>query len=235
MKSKLISTKHFTLASLIILVQMLGIPAFSQIGITNLQPGKTAVGLGYYHYNPSENSSQNTYARNIKVGFDWQLNKLLRTSLVPGISFLNAKDLNVDSIPPSPELELRLGITDHLNSKRTLDYFIRGSAQVRYTQIQNKVMIQHHINTSLTGGVGVLYRLETNTSWKINPFFGVFYSNIWRHISTTRKILGNSTYNLFTGEAGAEIEVSQQISLIGSVIFSFESSEIIYNASINFR
>lgn len=209
--------------------------AFGQTGILSLQEGKSAVGLGYQWYNPSEKSEQNTGAQNIRGSFDWQFNRFLKTSFILGVAFLDTENRKTDSIPPSPSFELRLTKTGSLNSARTLDYFIRGDAQVRYSQIHNESLVSHHVNTTLTGGIGILYKLETVTEWQFNPFFGVFYSNVWRNISTAKQILTDDTYNLFIGEAGIEIEVSPAINIIGSAVFSFETSEIIYNIGINFR
>ena len=209
--------------------------AFGQTGILSLQEGKSAVGLGYQWYNPSEKSEQNTGAQNIRGSFDWQFNRFLKMSFIPGVAFLDTENRETDSIPPSPSFELRLTTTGPLNSARTLDYFIRGDAHVRYSQIHNESLVLHHVNTTLTGGIGFLYKLETVTEWQFNPFFGVFYSNVWRNISTAQQILTDDTYNLFIGEAGIEIEVSPVINIIGSAVFSFETSEIIYNIGINFR
>ena len=208
---------------------------FGQTGILSLPARKSAVGLGYQWYNPSDKSEQNTGAQNIRGSFDWQFNRFLKMSFIPGVAFLDTKNRETDSIPPSPSFELRLTTTGPLNAARTLDYFIRGDAQVRYSQIHNQTLVLHHVNTTLTGGIGFLYKFETVTEWQFNPFFGVFYSNVWRNISTDKQILTDDTYNIFIGEAGIEIEVSPATNIIASAVFSFETSETIYNIGINFR
>lgn len=208
--------------------------AFGQTGILRLQEGKSAVGLGYQWYNPSETSEQNTGAQNIRGSLDWQFNQFLKMSFMPGVAFLDT-NRETDSIPPSPSFALRFTTTGPLNPARTLDYFIHGDAQVRYSQIHNERLVLHHVNTTLTGGIGMLYKLETVTQWQLNPFFGVFYSNVWQNISTAQHILTDDTYNLFIGEAGIEIEVSPATHIITSAVFSFETSEVIYNIGISFR
>ena len=45
----------------------------------------------------------------------------------------------------------------------------------------------------------------------------------------------NTAQNFFTGEAGVEIELSPTMSAIGSVEFSFESSELLYRFGLNFH
>ena len=116
-----------------------------------------------------------------------------------------------------------------------LDYFFRGGFRTQYTLIHSGGRSRHYVNTKFIGGIGFIGKLKTATQWQFYPFLGVFYSYIWRNTSTVRYILDNDTYNLFTGEAGVEIQVSSMTHLIGSVQFSFETSEIIYSVGISFR
>jgi len=209
--------------------------AFSQTGILSLPKDSSAVGLAYQMYNPPETDKDNTQARNIRGCLDWQFNKATKVSFIPGVAFLNTNYNTIDSIPPSPSFELRFTTTGAINPARTLDYFIRGAAQVNYLQTHRQSSVLHTVTTTLTGGIGCLYKLQTISEWQFNPFFGVFYSNVWQNISTTQQILSDDNYNLFTGEVGLEIEVSPTTHIIGAVVFSFETDETIYNIGVNFR
>ena len=88
---------------------------------------------------------------------------------------------------------------------------------------------------SLRGGVGLLHILETGYAWSLKPFFGMFYTQAWNNVSTTERVHMNTTQNFFTGEAGAEVELSPTMSAIGSVEFSFQSSELLYRFGLNFH
>ena len=92
----------------------------------------------------------------------------------------------------------------------------------------------HSVNMGLRGGAGFLHLLETDYDWSLTPFFGVFYTQSWNNVSTTRAVHVNTSQNFFTGETGVEIELSPTMSAIGSLEFSFESSELLYRFGLNF-
>ena len=218
------------------------ISASAQTGIRALPAGKSAIGLGLQYYDPPPQiqQSRGNYqyrfrARNIRASLDYHFSRELKVSFISGIAFLNIASRDSVEVPPSPSAELRLTSSGPLGSMRSLDYFAKGGFRTHYTQVHSGGRALHYVNMTLTGGLGVIHRLNTVTAWKFNPFFGVFYSNIWRNASTTREILVDDTHSLFTGEAGIEIETSPTTNIIGSVEFSFETSEIIYNVGISFR
>ena len=213
--------------------------ASAQTGILSLPQGKSAIGLGFQMYDPPPNSHHNAQhrfrAQNIRASLDYHFSRLLKISFIPGIAFLNIASQDSVDVPPSPSAELRLTATGPLDAERTLDYFIRGRVRGDYTQIHSGGRALHYMNVNLRGGGGFIFKLKTTTQWQFNPFFGVFYSNIWQNTSTTRQLFVDDTYNLFTGEAGVEIQASPTTHIIGSVAFSFETSEVIYNVGISFR
>ncbi len=220
---------------------MLSIPASAQTGIRALPAGKSAIGLGFQYYDPPNiqqnrgNYQHQFRARNIRGSLDYHFSRELKVSFIPGVAFLNMAGQDSADVPPSPSAELRLTSTGPLGTMSSLDYFAKGGFRTHYTQDHNSPRALHHVTMILTGGLGIIHKLNTSTEWKFNPFFGVFYSNIWRNTSTTRDILVDDTYSLFTGEAGIEIETSSTTHIIGGVEFSFETSEVIYNIGINFR
>ena len=86
----------------------------------------------------------------------------------------------------------------------------------------------------LTGGGGLLKRLGTKSGWSLTPFFGVYYSNAWavteRQWTELEEAVSNSS---ILGEVGMEIAVSRTTSIVGSVLFSFESSDTVFSIGIN--
>ena len=217
-------------------------PVSAQTGILSMPAGDTAIGLGFqYHEPPSQiaerscNYQRRFRASHIRGSLDYHFNPTLKISFLPGIAFLNMPNQQTVDVPPSPSVKLQLAATGPLAVKRSIDYFVRGAFQSHYTQIYRGGLANHYVNMTVTGGIGVIGKLWTATEWGFNPFFGVFYSYIWHNHSTTRTIFVNDTCNLFSGEAGVEIEVSPATHIISSVEFSFETSEIIYNVGISFR
>ncbi|RKU21006.1 hypothetical protein C6499_22570 [Candidatus Poribacteria bacterium] len=202
---------------------------------------ESAIGLGFQYYEPpSQITGSSNYRHQFRVShirgsLDYQFNPTLKISFLPGIAFLNIPNQQTIDVPPSPSVELQLAATGPLIAEKTIDYFLRGAFQSHYSQIYRNGEATHYINMTVTGGIGVIGKLWTTTKWGFHPFFGVFYSNRWRNTSTTRRIIVDDTYNLFTGEAGVEIQASPTTHIIGSVGFSFQASEVIYNIGINFR
>ena len=232
--------REFSIVLLATCILVYGItPVNAQTGILSLPKENRAIGLGFQMYDPPAQSHRNAQhrfrAQNIRGSLDYPFNRSLKISFIPGIAFLNIASRDSIDVPPSPSAELRLTTTGPLDAEKTLDYFVRGSVRGDYTQIHSGGRTLHYVNVNLMGGGGFIFKLQTATQWQFNPFFGVFYSNIWQNTSTTRQLFVDDTYNLFTGEAGVEIQASPTTHIIGSVAFSFETSEVIYNVGINFR
>ena len=232
--------RQFSTVLLAICILVYGVtPVNAQTGILSLPKENSAIGLGFQMYDPPPQSHRNAQhrfrAQNIRGSLDYPFNRSLKISFIPGIAFLNIARQDSVDVPPSPSAELRLTTTGPFHAEKALDYFVRGGVRGNYTQVHSGGRTLHYVNINLKGGGGFIFKLETPTQWQFHPFFGVFYSNIWQNTSTTRQLFANDTYNLFTGEAGVEIQVSPTTHIIGSVVFSFETSEVIYNVGINFR
>ena len=217
-------------------------PVFAQTSLLSQGTGKSAIGLGLELNRPVSENERNTgnyqkrfRTRNIRAAFDYHFSRSVKVSLIPGIGFLDIADRTAIDVPPSPSVELRFMTTGVFDRERMLDYFFRGGFRTDYALIHSGGRSLHYVNTILRGGMGFIGKLKTTTQWQFYPFGGVFYSYIWRNTSTVRYILNDDTYNLFTGEAGVEIQVSPMTHLIGSVQFSFATSEIIYSMGISFR
>lgn len=116
-----------------------------------------------------------------------------------------------------------------------LKFFILGGFRTQYMNVvRTGDLPLHSVNMALRGGAGFLHILQTDYDWSLKPFFGLFYTQSWNNVSTTRAVHVNTSQNFLTGETGVEIELSPTMSAIGSLEFSFESSELLYRFGLNF-
>ncbi len=205
----------------------------AQTRLKALPEGKGALGLGLQRYEFPKRRRENQVfrAETIRISLDYAFTHSSMVSLIPSVGFIHIDSKEPLDIPPSPSAELRLTHIGPLGNMPTLQYFFRAGLRAHYHQIHSSGLPQHSVNAILAGGLGIIH--EPNNF--LRPYFGVFYSNIWRNVSTTRELLIDDTANLFSGEAGIEIEMSPTITLIGAIEFSFESSEIVYNIALNFH
>ena len=93
----------------------------------------------------------------------------------------------------------------------------------------------HLVNMNLAGGVGLSHTLQTEGDLVLKPFFGTYYSNVWKNISSQREIFIDTTFGRFTGEAGVEADLTPSISAIAVWAFSFESSAANFQIGLNFH
>ena len=207
---------------------LLPITAYSQTSLYKLPKGRTGLGLGV-----STTESIDTISGSLDYGID----KDLRVSFTAGVGLIEDDDYNGTlEIPPAPAAGLavvRIGALGETG----LDYFLNGSFSAMFSRIVDAATHETFVKTrtlGLTGGGGVLKRLNTKSEWSLTPFFGVYYSNAWavteRRWPGLEKTVSDSR---ILGEAGVEIVVSRSTSIIGSVLFSFESSDTTFSIGIN--
>ena len=209
----------------------------AQTGFYRSPAGKIGIGIGYQRYRPPKRTEApfRFHAQTILGNLDYVFNDDLKISLLPGISFFEANTQIPYEIAPSPSIDIRLLNVNDMNMTG-LKFFILGGFRTQYTNIVRSWDLPlHSVNMNLRGGVGLLHTLETGYEWSLKPFFGMFYTQGWNNVSTTEKVHVNTTQNFFTGEAGLEIDLSPTMSAIGSVEFSFESSELLYRFGLNFH
>ncbi len=213
------------------------VPTSAQTGFYRSPAGKTAVGMGYQRYRPPERTEApfRFSAQTILGSLDYTFSPDLKMSLLPGISFFETDTQNPYQIAPSPSLDLRFLNVNDMNMTG-LKFFLSGGFRTQYTNIGRTGNLPlHSINMALRGGMGFLHLLDTGYEWNLKPFFGLFYTQAWNNVSTTKKVHVNSAQNFFTGEAGLEIELSPTMSALGSIEFSFENSELLYRFGLNFH
>ena len=207
---------------------LLPITAYAQTSLYKLSKGRTGLGVGF-----STTENINTITGRLDYGID----KDLRVAFTAGVGLIEDDVYNRSlEIPPAPAGGLSIVRINALG-QTGLDYFLNGSFSAMFSRDVNAVTNETFTKTrtlGLTGGGGVLKRLETKSEWGITPFFGVYYSNAW--VVTERQRTGLeealSDSNIL-GEAGVEIQISRTTSIIGSLLFSFESSDTVFSIGIN--
>lgn len=207
---------------------LLPIAAYAQTSLYELPKGRTELGLGF-----STTENINTIAGSLDYGID----KDLKVSFTAGVGLIEDDAYSETlEIPPAPAGGLSIVRINALG-RTGLDYFLNGSFSAMFSRDVNPVTNETFTKTrtlGLTGGGGVLKRLNTDSGWGLTPFFGVYYSNAW--VVTERQRTGLeeavSDSNIL-GEAGVEIQMSRTTSIIGSLLFSFESSDTTFSVGIN--
>ena len=211
-------------------------PAFAQTGFYRLPTGKLAIGMGYQRYQPPKRTTAafRFNAQTLLGNLDYAFSRDLKVSLLPGVSFFETTTRNPYEIAPSPSVDIRLLNINNMNMTG-LKFFIMGGFRTQYMNIvRTGDLPLHSVNMAVRGGAGFLHTLQTNQGWGLKPFFGMFYTQSWNNVSTTRQVHVNTSQNFFTGEAGVEIDMSPTMSAIGSIEFSFDSSELLYRFGLNF-
>ena len=207
---------------------LLPITAYSQTSLYKLPKGRTGLGLGL-----STTENINTISGSLDYGID----KDLRVSLTAGVGLIEDDEFNRSlEIPPAPAAGLSI-IRINALGQTGLDYFLNGSFSALFSRTVDATTSETFVKTrtlGLIGGGGVLKRLNTKSEWSLTPFFGIYYSNAWavteRHWTGREEAVSDSN---ILGEAGVEIVISRSTSIIGSVLFSFESSDTTFSIGIN--
>ena len=215
-------------ACIIFFFVLLPMTAYSQTSLYKLPKGRTGLGLGF-----STTENINTIAGSLDYGID----RDLRVSFSAGVALIDDDEFNRSlEIPPAPAAGLSIVRINALG-QTGLDYFLNGSFGTVFSRTVNAATHETFVKTrtlGLTGGGGVLKRLGTKSGWGLTPFFGVYYSNAWAVTERQRTGLEEATSDgSVLGEAGMEIVVSRTTSIIGSVLFSFESSDTTFSIGIN--
>ena len=209
---------------------------FAQMSLYDLPRFKSAVGIAFEQYQHNRLFSNicgdlRFNVRTFRASLDYGYSDDIKVSLIPGVSFT---DVNVVDVPPSPSCEIRLANIGRLGTTN-LDYYVVGSFGGNYFQMHSECDILHLVNMNLTGGVGLSHTLVTDGELVLRPFFGTYYSNVWKNISTQRQIFVDTTRGRFTGEAGIEADLTPSISAIAVWAFSFESSAAHFQIGLNFH
>ena len=207
---------------------LLPITAYAQTSLYKLPKGRTGLELGF-----RTAETTNTISGSLDYGID----KDLKISFIGGVALIEDDTLNTSlEIPPAPVGGLSIVRINALG-QTGLDYFLNGSFSAMFSRTVNAGTSETFVKTrtlELIGGGGVLKRLGTKSGWSITPFFGVYYSNVWavteRQWTELEEAVSDSD---ILGEAGVEIQISKTTSIIGSLLFSFQSSDTAFSIGIN--
>ena len=207
---------------------LLPITAYAQTSLYKLPKGRTGLELGF-------RTAENT--NTISGSLDYGIDKDLKISFIGGVALIEDDTLNTSlEIPPAPVGGLSIVRINALG-QTGLDYFLNGSFSAMFSRTVNAGTSETFVKTrtlELIGGGGVLKRLGTKSGWSITPFFGVYYSNVWavteRQWTELEEAVSDSD---ILGEAGVEIQISKTTSIIGSLLFSFQSSDTAFSIGIN--
>ena len=219
------------------ILALFSVPVSAQTGFHRSPAGKMGLGMGYQRYIPPKRTEApfRFHAQTLLGNLDYAFNNDLKVSFLPGVSFFQANTETPYEITPSPSADIRLLNVNDMNMTG-LEFFILGGFRTQYMNIVRTGNLPlHAVNVSFRGGVGLLHTLKTDYAWSLKPFFGMFYTQAWNNVSTTEKVHVNTTQNFFTSEAGLEVELSPTMNAIGSIEFSFESSELLYRFGLNFH
>ena len=215
-------------ACIIFFFALLPMTAYSQISLYKLPKGRTGLGLGL---------STDENIKTISGSLDYGIDKDLIISFTGGVGLIDDDGYNKTlEIPPAPAAGLSIVRISSLG-QTGLDYFLNGSFSAVFSRTVDAATSETFVKTrtlGLTGGGGLLKRLGTKSGWSLTPFFGVYYANAWavteRQWTGLEEAVSNSS---ILGEAGMEIAVSRTTSIVGSVLFSFESSDTVFSIGIN--
>ena len=210
---------------------------FAQMSFHHLPKHRSAFGFAF-DYQHVDNLFKNICGdlsfdiRTFRTNIDYGFNSTTKISFIPGVSFT---DVNHSDVPPAPYAEIRFTNAGPLGTT-TLDYFLIGGFGANYAQLHGACDTPLHlINIDLAGGIGLSHTLKTESGLVITPFFGAFYSNIWKNISMRQRILIDNTSGLFTGKTGVEIALTKSVDVIGIWHFSFEKPDGYFQIALNFH
>ena len=207
------------------------VTAYSRTGLYELPAGETDVGL-------SLGRGQNSSAIGGNLGYG--ISNRTRIAFTGGVSFID-KDLYDGSVHQPQNFSGGI-VLIHIRplGQTGLDYFFSGNTYTGFSRLldasTNETIASAH-SVGLTGGGGLIKRLETNFGWALKPFCGIFCSGSWASVSNQarEKTKRDFTFFGFTGNVGLEIEISSMISVVGVLGISLEDFNRGFRIGLNFH
>ena len=149
-------------------------------------------------------------------------------------------------VTPSPIGGIGIVKVDELGDT-DLEYYWEGNfGATFFREVQastNRVLERSRI-LQLSGGIGILKRLETEDGQEITPFFGLSYSRYWESsevnadlVEIVEEVIFKESveYDDFEGKVGVEIELTPMVTGLASFRFSFEKFGAAFRIGLNFR
>lgn len=189
---------------------------------------RSAIGLSFAQYDdilPYRGTE--IRSRHLGLSLEYGQRPDIKTSFAPGLTFT---EIPGDDIPPAPTAGVGILKTGDIQGNN-LEYYLGGTLAMAYQQIKPL----HFLGLDIVGSIGLLTRLQTDTTFTLIPYFGVSYTHRWMNVSTTSRTYLDDTDFIFNGNAGVEIEISPTTSVIGSWDFSFQEDASILTIGVNFH
>ncbi len=214
------------------------VTAYAQTSLYRLSTADTSLGLalsqqdmGIIKPRPSTTISAN---------LDYGIEDDLKISFQVGVGLTDET-----TVPPAPT-----GVVGIVRLKPLgdtgLDYFWRGDfGAVFFRSVQESTdrILERSRILRLSGGAGVLKRLETESGQVMLPFFALSFIRSWETSETNAEFPEESEDLVFktslghgdlAGEIGIEIELSPTVTALGGLQFSFERSDVAFRVGLNF-
>lgn len=212
--------------------------AYSQTSLYRLPTADTSLGVALSQQDIGIIKPKDTTT--ISANLDYGIEDDLKVSFQVGVGLTDVTDM-----PPAPTVVVGIMRLKPLGDTG-LEYFWRGDfGAVFFRSVQastNRILERSRI-LGLSGGAGVLKRLETASGQVMHPFFALSYIRSWETSETNAEIAEELEDLVFkksarrgdlAGEIGIEIELSPTVTALGGLQFSFERSDVAFRIGLNF-
>ena len=219
---------------------------WSQLTFSDSSENKTAIGALYSQYTVGlyfDDGYEERYisTRQITGSFDYRLMNNIKFFLYPSMTFgeTSIKDRNEEinvNFPPSPGLSVSVS-NIYSKYENTIGYFYIGNIQASRLTVTTNFDDGIFCARALAGGGIGIYRKITfaNSGLIASPSFGVFYHKMWYWSYTLDDLDTYLTNHTIRGQAGIEVEVSPNTSIVGLFAFSFQNPESAFTIGIHFH
>jgi len=214
------------MSRIIIALLLILIPAVMQAqDLYQLPANEYSAGIGLAF---AENSTT------ISCAFEYGILPALEGSLGAGLEFAQESDPEI-SVPPAPIFAVKISSTKPLG-RTGLRYLTATSFTVEFAKIiheytDEEVKVR---GMYLSVGLGITKPINLESSFTLAPFVAIANTNAWV-ILEAPGFKKKDSDNAFSGQIGLDVGVSPDVDLIGSIIFSFEESDMAYSIYLSFH
>ena len=199
--------------------------AYAQISMHQLLQETSAFGIGLDF---QEDSTV------ISGGLEYGIDSNMKGYFSGAISLADDDDITGE-IPPSPAGGVGVVYISPLNNTGFDSYVLANGTAAFSRVVDEGQTITSARTLGLGGAVGLLKRLNTESSLKFTPFFGVQYRHIWANIDV-RWVDESVTEGdgSISGLLGLGTYLSPSLLLSSIFSFSFETSDTNFNLTLTF-
>lgn len=205
--------------------------AFSQSSLYRSDLGESALGMSIsfldngknltgYLTSPIDQTTQAIFAAGIGLFDNDQL-----------------ADLNA-SIPPSPSGAVALETTSSLGTTGLQSFLVGGvkASSAKAVLTDENITVLSIVGLTAFGGAGIFKRLKTSSDLVMTPSFGVLYSYTWE--TTDYKEWGekeSTEFSDFSGGVGLQLDLAPEVSVWGTLSFSFDTSDTALTVGVSWH